>query len=76
MSYPAWRFKDRKSLAVRERQVLVLLAQGHCDKQVAYMLGIERSGVRKARQRIGRKLGSANLANMTRYAIRMGWVQP
>lgn len=61
-------------LSDRERQVLVLIAEGLSNKEVADRLGI---GVRTAethRERLMRKLNIRTVAGLTRFAIAHGMV--
>lgn len=61
-------------LSDRERQVLVLIAEGLSNKEVADRLGI---GVRTAethRERLMRKLNIRTVAGLTRFAIARGMV--
>jgi len=61
-------------LTAREREVLVLIAEGKSNKEVATALGI---GVRTAethRERIMRRLNTHSVAGLTRLAIAKGLV--
>jgi two-component system nitrate/nitrite response regulator NarL len=61
-------------LTNREREVLVLIAEGLSNKDISNRLGI---GVRTAethRERIMRKLGIHSVAGLTRFAIAKGLV--
>jgi len=64
------------SLTERERQVLVLIADGHSTKEAAIRLGISYKTADSHRSRILEKLGVHETASMVRYAIRAGLVQP
>lgn len=65
--------KDGKlGLSIRERQVLVLLAQGLHAPEIGQQLGIAPSTVEVHRRNIMRKLGVRGIAELTRYAIREG----
>src|SRR6185312_12694359 len=62
------------SLTERERQVLVLIANGKSTKQAALELGISYKTADSHRSRILEKLGVHETASMVRYAIRAGLV--
>lgn len=64
------------SLTERERQVLVLIADGKSTKETAARLGISYKTADSHRSRILEKLGVHETASMVRYAIRAGLVQP
>jgi len=63
------------ALTERERQVLVLIAQGKSTKEAAAHLGISYKTTDSHRSRILEKLGVHETASMVRYAIRAGLVQ-
>jgi PAS domain S-box-containing protein len=64
------------SLTQRERQVLVLIAQGKSTKETAAQLGISYKTADSHRSRILEKLGVHETASMVRYAIRAGLIEP
>jgi PAS domain S-box-containing protein len=64
------------SLTERERQVLVLIADGHSTKEAAATLGISYKTADSHRSRILEKLGVHETASMVRYAIRAGLIEP
>lgn len=64
------------SLTERERQVLVLIADGKSTKEAAAQLGISYKTADSHRSRILEKLGVHETASMVRYAIRAGLVEP
>ena len=64
------------SLTERERQVLVLIADGKSTKEAATLLGISYKTADSHRSRILEKLGIHETASMVRYAIRAGLVAP
>jgi PAS domain S-box-containing protein len=64
------------SLTERERQVLVLIADGNSTKEAASMLGISYKTADSHRSRILEKLGVHETASMVRYAIRAGLIEP
>jgi PAS domain S-box-containing protein len=63
------------SLTERERQVLVLIAQGRSTKEAAARLGISYKTADSHRSRILEKLGVHETASMVRYAIRAGLIE-
>jgi DNA-binding NarL/FixJ family response regulator len=60
------------SITVREREVLVRIAQGHSNKAIARDLGLSPKTVEKHRSNLMRKLQLHNAAAITMYAIRNG----
>jgi DNA-binding NarL/FixJ family response regulator len=64
------------ALTRREREILQLLAEGHTNKAVAKLLGISVKTAETHRARVMRKLGIKSLAELVRYAIRNGFVEP
>jgi DNA-binding NarL/FixJ family response regulator len=63
-------------LTPRELQVVKLIAEGNTSEEIAADLVISRKTVDHHRARILDKLGMRNGAELTRYAIRRGLVQP
>jgi DNA-binding NarL/FixJ family response regulator len=64
---------DRRSLlSPRERQVLILLAQGHTNREVAEQIYVSIKTVETHRARIAKKLGLRNRADLVRYAHESG----
>ncbi len=59
-------------LSVRERQVLQLLAEGRSVKESADLLKISAKTIEVHRKNIRQKLGISSIAELTKYAIRMG----
>lgn len=64
------------ALTERERQVLVLIANGKSTKEAAAQLGISYKTADSHRSRILEKLGVHETASMVRYAIRAGLIEP
>lgn len=62
------------TLSAREREVLVLLAQGHTNQAIARRLGISVKTVESYRARLLQKLGLRSRADLTRLAIELGLV--
>ncbi len=63
-------------LSTREREVLRYLAHGENTKSIAALLQISPKTVETHRQHIMRKLGTNNVAALTRYAIRHSLTRP
>ena len=63
-------------LSARERQVLQLIAEGKTTKEVASTLDISAKTAETYRTRIMEKLDLHITADLVRYAIRRGLVQP
>lgn len=61
-------------LSAREREVLVLVAQGYSTPQIGAHLGLSVKTVEGHRGRIMSKLGIHDLAGLVRFAIRSGLV--
>lgn len=58
----------------REREVLVLIAEGFSNKEIACQLGVGVRTVETHRERIMHKLDIHNVAGLTKYAIAKGLV--
>lgn len=67
-SDPASRLSDR------EREVLVLIASGRSNKEIANELGIGVRTIETHRERIMRKLSIRSVAGLTKFAIANGLV--
>ena len=65
----------REPLTGREQQILLELAQGKSNKQVACDLDISVRTVETHRKNLKRKLGIASTAGLTRYALEHGVLQ-
>ena len=63
-------------LTPRERQVVKLIAEGYSSAEIAAELVISRKTVDHHRANILDKLGIRNVAELTRYAIRRGLLEP
>jgi two-component system, NarL family, nitrate/nitrite response regulator NarL len=61
-------------LTSREREVLVLIAEGQSNKEIANRLGIGVRTIETHRERIMRRLNIHSVAGLTRYAIANGMV--
>jgi len=62
-------------LSAREREVLVQIAEGQSNKDIASRLGVSVRTVETHRERIMRKLAIRTVAGLTRYAIAQGMVE-
>ncbi|MGU7775462.1 response regulator [Burkholderia sp. MR1-5-21] len=60
------------SVTAREKEILVLIANGHSSKDIATKLNLSVLTVRKHRQNLMSKLSLHNVAELTAYAIRDG----
>jgi len=61
-------------LSPREREILTLLASGHTSKEMGGILGISPRTAEHHRARLMSKLNINDVAGLTRYAIRNGFV--
>ncbi|MGJ8615574.1 MAG: response regulator transcription factor [Sulfitobacter sp.] len=65
----------REALTEREQTILLELAQGKSNKEVAHGLDISVRTVETHRKNIKRKLGISSTAGLTRYALEHGVLQ-
>jgi two-component system NarL family response regulator len=65
----------REPLTSREQTILLALAQGRSNKEVAAQLSISVRTVETHRNNIKRKLGISSTAGLTRYAMEHGVLQ-
>jgi two-component system NarL family response regulator len=65
----------RTGLTGREQDILLRLAQGQSNKEVALSLDISVRTVETHRKNIKRKLGISSTAGLTRYALEHGVLQ-
>jgi DNA-binding NarL/FixJ family response regulator len=63
-------------LTPRELQVVKLIAEGYTSDEIAKQLYISRKTVDRHRSNLLEKLGMRNVAEVTRYAIRRGLLEP
>jgi len=63
-------------LTKRERDVVVMVAQGHSSKEIAATLNISAKTVETHRRNIMHKLHLKSVAELVRYAMRDGLVPP
>jgi FixJ family two-component response regulator len=64
-----------KTLTPREQQVLALVVSGRLNKQIAFDLGTTEKTIKVHRARIFEKMGAGSLADLVRFAQKLG-VQP
>ena len=62
-------------LTEREREVLILIAQGASNKRVAQKLDVSVRTVETHRLNLRRKLGIETAAGLANYAIKRGWIE-
>ncbi len=67
--------ETREQLTSREQTILLQLAQGKSNKEVARHLDISVRTVETHRKNIKRKLGISSTAGLTRYALEHGVLQ-
>lgn len=65
---------DPSELTNREREVLTHIAEGLCNKEIAWCLSISTRTVETHRERLMRKLDIHNIAGLTRFAVANGLV--
>ena len=63
-----------RRLTPREREILILIAQGYTNKEIANLLYISPKTVDVHRTRMMAKLGLHNVAEIVRYAVRRNMV--
>ena len=66
---------EAAQLSARERDVLVLIAEGLTNKEIALRLGVAPRTVETHRERIMRKLKLHSIAQLTTFAVTRGLVQ-
>jgi DNA-binding CsgD family transcriptional regulator len=72
---PRSRDLPAKSLSRREREVIVLLAEGNSNKQIAAVLNLSSRTVETYRARAMRRLELRSFPELVRYAVRHGVLQ-
>jgi DNA-binding NarL/FixJ family response regulator len=63
-------------LSAREREIIQLLGEGHTSKEIATLLAVAYKTVDAHRTNIMRRLNLHSVADLVRYAIREGIIQP
>jgi len=61
-------------LSHREKEVLIYLAWGYSNKEIAAELGLSIKTIETYRVRIGEKLGFRSRTDIVHYALRQGWL--
>jgi DNA-binding NarL/FixJ family response regulator len=65
-----------RALTAREEEVLKLVAEGNSSKEIASILVISVKTVERHRANMLQKLGLRDRLELTRYAIRVGLIEP
>ncbi|MCM2390496.1 response regulator [Streptomyces albipurpureus] len=65
-----------KAITDREEEILKLVAEGHTSKEIASILVISVKTVERHRANLLQKLGLKDRLELTRYAIRVGLIEP
>jgi len=65
-----------QSLSRREQQVFQMLVAGHSTAKIADLLCVSTKTVEKHRGNVVRKLGTGNLIDMVKLAVKIGVVDP
>lgn len=63
-----------RELTPRQRETLLLIAEGHSTKEIAFSLGVSVKTVETHRAQLKERLGIYNVAGLVRYALRMGMI--
>jgi DNA-binding NarL/FixJ family response regulator len=66
----------RDPLTPRESEIVKLIAEGHTSREIAATLVISEKTVERHRANVLEKLGMRDRVELTRYAIRIGLVEP
>jgi DNA-binding NarL/FixJ family response regulator len=56
-----------------EKEILILVAQGYTNREIAKKLGLAEQTVRIRRVVVYEKLGVSNSAKLINYTWKMGW---
>ncbi|GAA5005085.1 response regulator transcription factor [Streptomyces siamensis] len=65
-----------RAITDREEEILKLVAEGHTSQQIADLLVISAKTVERHRANLLQKLGLKDRLELTRYAIRVGLIEP
>lgn len=68
--------EDAGALTERQSDTLRLIAEGLCSKEIASRLNLSVKTVEFHRGQLIRKLGTSNVADLTRFALQVGLVTP
>ena len=63
-----------RELTPRQRETLLLIADGHSTKEIAFRLGVSVKTVETHRALLKERLGIYNVAGLVRYALRIGLI--
>jgi DNA-binding NarL/FixJ family response regulator len=66
--------EEYEDLTRREREVLILVAQGETTQAIAHKLGLKSRTIDHYRQKMMRKMRFRNQADVTRFAIKQGLI--
>ncbi|WBB61612.1 response regulator transcription factor [Streptomyces sp. WMMC500] len=65
-----------RPITEREEEILKLVAEGHSSKEIGDLLVISAKTVERHRANLLQKLGMRDRLELTRYAIRVGLIEP
>ncbi|MEW2166039.1 response regulator transcription factor [Streptomyces sp. NPDC007084] len=65
-----------RPITEREEEILKLVAEGHTSREIAALLVISAKTVERHRANLLQKLGLRDRLELTRYAIRVGLIEP
>ncbi|WP_431772415.1 response regulator [Streptomyces cucumeris] len=65
-----------RAITEREEEILKLVAEGHSSQEIADLLVISVKTVERHRANLLQKLGLKDRLELTRYAIRVGLIEP
>ncbi|MFD8206239.1 response regulator [Streptomyces sp. NPDC059695] len=65
-----------RAVTEREEEILKLVAEGHSSKEIGDLLVISPKTVERHRANLLQKLGMRDRLELTRYAIRVGLIEP
>ncbi|MFD2177807.1 response regulator [Veronia pacifica] len=74
VKYEEKKYTGDKTPTPREKDVLLLIANGACNKTIANQLDISVRTVETHRLRVKKKLGISSTAGLVKYAFDQGWV--
>src|SRR5262249_8130525 len=63
------------ALTSREREILILVAYGHTNKEIASTLGITVKTVETHKTNVMQKLEITSRAELVRFALTQGWLE-
>ncbi|MGW4509698.1 response regulator [Streptomyces sp. NPDC004436] len=66
----------QRPITEREEEILKLVAEGHTSKEIGDILVISAKTVERHRANLLQKLGLRDRLELTRYAIRVGLIEP